>query len=390
MQGSSGNSKKPKINTTELCEVSSQTVISFYNNGALILFASDDFFGVAENLLQESEPINDKLSITLDAWVTRRFREQISQFVIIQLAARTFVHFICVDTTSLVGNVALQFSVQAINLCSRELHIQSRSSEVTPLSVGRRATRDEWLQINELNSENWPYLISRQPLDPGYSSKNKKFFMISSLGRDCTHLRLNVHPDGGISRLRVYGEVLPNPVIKSSQNPLIDLVSQIYGGNCIAYSSSYDNTHPNNLIKPSESIDIKDGWQTARSFIRSTAGFSDNADISDFNKIVGEEWVIFQLGYSGTIISIVLDTTWCEGDSPYVVRVQGLEEGIEINDVTDINNKPWQNIIPYTLVTESHCQTIPSQNNNLKMAYVKLLIKPDGCISRFRVFGYKS
>jgi len=108
--------------------------------------------------------------------------------------------------------------------------------------------------------------------------------MISSIGRDCTHLRLNVHPDGGISRLRVYGEVLPNPVI-SSPNPLIDLVSQIYGGNCIAYSSSYDNTHPNNLIKPSESIDIKDGWQTARSFIRSTAGFSNNADISDFNKV---------------------------------------------------------------------------------------------------------
>jgi len=37
-------------------------------------------------------------------------------------------------------------------LCT-ELHIQSHSSEVTPLSVGRRATRDEWLQINELNSE---------------------------------------------------------------------------------------------------------------------------------------------------------------------------------------------------------------------------------------------
>lgn len=111
--------------------------------------------------------------------------------------------------------------------------------------------------------------------------------MISSIGRDCTHLRLNVHPDGGISRLRVYGKVwTPHP---TQALGLIwvhnDLISKVYGGNCIAYSSCCNNAHPNNLIKPSESISIKDGWQTARSFIRSTAGFSDNADISDFNKV---------------------------------------------------------------------------------------------------------
>lgn len=113
--------------------------------------------------------------------------------------------------------------------------------------------------------------------------------MITSKGDEYTHVRLNVFPDGGISRLRVYGKVTKPifvpPVIKMQ----VDLVSKIYGGNCIAYSSCYNNTHPNNLIKPSESINDEDGWQTARSLIRSTEGFSDNVpDIFKLNKVRGK------------------------------------------------------------------------------------------------------
>lgn len=106
---------------------------------------------------------------------------------------------------------------------------------------------------------------------------NKRFFIIPSTGQDYTHLRLNIFPDGGICRLRVYGKVLipiPKPIPRDWR---IDLVSKIYGGNCIAYSSCYNNTHPNNLIKPLESISKKDGWRTARSPFRATVHFSHNS-----------------------------------------------------------------------------------------------------------------
>jgi len=114
---------------------------------------------------------------------------------------------------------------------------------------------------------------------------NKKFFIIPSTGQDYTHLKLNIYPDGGISRLRVYGKVLGSISVSPLWESPIDLVSKIYGGNCIAYSSCYNNTHPNNLIKPTDSVCMKDGWQTMRNFIRSTAGFSHRVIIPQFNQV---------------------------------------------------------------------------------------------------------
>lgn len=89
-----------------------------------------------------------------------------------------------------------------------------------------------------------------------------------------THVRLNVFPDGGISRLRIYGKVTKPNLMLPSLNMQIDFVSRIYGGKCISYSSCHNNSHPNNLIKPSESINDEDGWQTARSLTRSNECFA--------------------------------------------------------------------------------------------------------------------
>ncbi|XP_025268351.1 probable allantoicase [Camponotus floridanus] len=369
-------------NPAELYELSSET------NGARILFSSDDFFGVAENLLQVTEPDIDienmPCRLPQDVWITRRKRVQNCDFVIIQLAVRAEICFICVDTANLFNNAALKFSVQATNLSIEhdysELY-QNRSNR-----VGGHTTDEEWSNINQFRSETWPYLISRQPLNPGYPSMNKKLFMIPSTGQEYTHLRLNIYPDGGISRLRVYGKVLRPTLMPPPWNSCIDLVSKIYGGKCIAHSNCYNNSHPNNLITPMFS---QDGWQTARSLIRSIEGFPHNDSSFNFNQIIGEEWAIFQLGYCGKIVSIELDTTGFKGDSPYAVQVQGLREGATLNVLNEnsINNASWQDIIPYTLVNEGSKQEITVQDQNMKMAYVKLLIKPDGCVTGFRVLG---
>jgi len=116
---------------------------------------------------------------------------------------------------------------------------------------------------------------------------SKKYFMIPSKGEEYSHVRLNVFPDGGISRLRIYGKVTKPIFIPPTLNMQIDLVSKIYGGKCISYSSCYNNTHPNNLIKPSESINDEDGWQTARCLIRSPTDFSNSA-ANLFNYFVDE------------------------------------------------------------------------------------------------------
>lgn len=110
---------------------------------------------------------------------------------------------------------------------------------------------------------------------------NKKLFMIPpSTRQGYTHLRFNIYPDGGISRLRVYGKVLRPASMPPHSH--IDLVSKIYGGKCIAYSNCYNNSHPNNLIK---SMFSQDGWQTARSLIRSIEGFPHNDSPINFNQV---------------------------------------------------------------------------------------------------------
>ncbi|CAL1673497.1 unnamed protein product [Lasius platythorax] len=366
---------------TELCELSS------ISNGASIIFATNDYFGVAENLLKDTEPTekgieemsDEQMTVTVDAWVTERKRTPGYDFAIIKLAARAEIHFICVDTAFLVDNVALQFSVQAKLLTADYDSPYFRGFRYNKL--GQHATADEWSNIQHFHSETWPCLISLQSLNPGHSSMNKKVFKITMNGEDVTHLRLNIFPDGGITRLRVYGEVLEplTPTYPlSSSNWSLDLVSKIYGGNCIAYSSCCIHTHPNNLIKPAEPTNEEDGWHTARSFLRSNIWFP--------GRMCGEEWAIFQLGYYGKIASIIIDTTYCIGNAPYAVQVQGISEK---NSSTILLDTPsWKNIISYTTVNAGCQQVIAAQNyQDTTMVYVKLLIKPDGCISRFRVFG---
>lgn len=86
-------------------------------------------------------------------------------------------------------------------------------------------------------------------------------------GEEFTHLRFNILPDDGISRLRVYEKVIPIPRRTLSEGQYI-LISKIYGGTCVAYSNCYNRTHPNNLIKPSASINEEDGWHIQRSPMR--------------------------------------------------------------------------------------------------------------------------
>lgn len=70
------------------------------------------------DFFQETEPKKSKKKVNgyeiMDAWVPRRKRICVDcDFVIIKLAARAEIYFICIDTAFLIGNVALHFSVQA-------------------------------------------------------------------------------------------------------------------------------------------------------------------------------------------------------------------------------------------------------------------------------------
>ncbi len=110
-----------------------------------------------------------------------------------------------------------------------------------------------------------------------------------------THLRLNIYPDGGVARLRVYGEVEPDPRRLAGG---ADLAALENGGLVVASSDSFFSSHQN-LLMPGRSTGMHDGWETRRS--RRPAGF---------------DWVVVRLGTRGTITRAVVDTSHFKGNYP--------------------------------------------------------------------------
>jgi allantoicase len=100
-----------------------------------------------------------------------------------------------------------------------------------------------------------------------------------------THIRLNIFPDGGVARLRVYGEVH----IQVTDTSKSDLLALENGGRVIAYSDAHFG-HPRNLINPGRGVNMGDGWETKR------------------RRAPGYDWCILALGKSGKIEKIEIDT----------------------------------------------------------------------------------
>lgn len=92
-------------------------------------------------------------------------------------------------------------------------------------------------------------------LRSGSSETRKNYFKLTSGGRSFSHLRLNIFPDGGIARLRVYGQPSKSTMRSASLKPI--------QGKCVQFSNAHYG-NPDVLLKPTPSKGMFDGWETAR------------------------------------------------------------------------------------------------------------------------------
>ena len=137
-----------------------------------------------------------------------------------------------------------------------------------------------------------------------------------------THVRLNIFPDGGVARLRVYGVAVP-PLGAMSPTCQLDLVSARLGGVCLGYSDAHYG-HPRNMIKTEAAVNMGDGWETARRLDRPPVLVADQAGIL---QVPGSEWAVFRLGLRGTPTEVILDTHHFKVSSQ-VVTHQGLTQSL--------------------------------------------------------------
>ncbi|TMW56694.1 hypothetical protein Poli38472_006704 [Pythium oligandrum] len=370
--------------------------------GARVLFATDEWFAPAHHLLLPEEPvfIADKFTSFgkwMDGWETRRKRIPGHDWCIIELGLRGTIEAIDVDTAFFTGNNAPRVSIQAArfsgDIASWPRALQQLSTRATvDREMGRCATKDEEELARQLESEKWTEIVPFTELGPGYPETRHNLLRTAN-HEPWTHLRLNMYPDGGIARLRVYGSV----VIDWSRVPatqLVDLVAAENGGQVIHFNDAHYG-HPKNLIAPGRSLTMAGGWETARKKTRPSVLV---ADASGLLEVPGKDWTVLKLGHAGVIHDIEVDTNHFKGNFPESCVIYATSFDATKNNDVDVLSLPdtaWQVLLPRTKL-EAHKQhyfSVEDKTVNLLKGginFVKLEIFPDGGISRLRLRGYKT
>ncbi len=324
--------------------------------GGKVLYATDDFFAEKENLIKPTRGIfiTDKYTDRgkwMDGWESRRKRTPGHDWAIIQLATPGKIIGFDIDTNFFLGNHPPHASVEAVNLPAGRQGLPNADA-VNNLVTGQA----NW------DDQDWKEILTKSHLDAGsqnfYESNSNEIF---------THLRLHIYPDGGVARLRVYGEVFKNWDAVDADE-VIDLVAAINGGKAVACNDMFFSAM-SNLIMPGRGVNMGDGWETKR------------------NRTQGNrDWVILKLARAGNIERILVDTCHFKGNYPHSCSIEACTAN---NDEAVIRDKvEWRSLLPVQKLQADHEHDYSEEVNTIDgVTHVRLNIFPDGGISRLRLFG---
>lgn len=325
---------------TELVDLAAERL------GGAVLFANDEFFAPKENLLKAGAPIFIEGKYTdlgkwMDGWESRRRRTPGFDWCIIRLGLPGIVRGVVVDTSHFKGNYPEQCSIEACAVASHP-DVEQLTSEVI-----------EWAQIlpaSQLQGD------SQNPFD------------VQS-NRRVTHLRFKIYPDGGVARLRVYGEVVPDWNSLKRHGVEIDLLAVENGGLVLASSDMFFG-HRHNLIMPGLALNMSDGWETKR------------------RRGPGYDWVIIKLGATGRIRRVEVDTSWFKGNFPESCSLEAT--GSADASLADLSDPvwSWKTVLARTKL-QAHTRHVFADEilDAGGVSHVRFNIFPDGGVSRLRVWG---
>ena len=323
-----------------------QTDLASERFGGKALFCTDDFFAEKENLLKPGRGIfiADKYTDRgkwMDGWESRRKRTPGHDWCIIKLGTSGKIEGVDIDTNFFLGNHPPFASIEACN-------------------VGE----DNTIDILKSNSILWKEILVKSPLNPG----SQNFFEVIS-DEIFTHLRLNIYPDGGVARLKVYGTVYKDWGT-INENEIIDLAAATNGAKSILCNDMFFS-HMDNLIMPGRGVNMGDGWETKR-------------NRTPNNK----DWVIVKLAHKGIISKALVDTCHFKGNYPDSCLIEGcyIENDKEL--FSQNNKIKWEAILPQTKLSADFEHYFENEIVSKNVyTHVRLSIFPDGGISRLRLWG---
>ena len=301
--------------------------------GSRVTFATDEFFGAKERLIDPAEPvfIDDKYDDHgkwMDGWESRRRREPGHDYCVIRFGVPGIIHGLNVDTSHFTGNYPPHASIEA---CSANVEVPE----------------DGWVEV-----------VPRIEL-----TGNSHNFIDVRDDTVRTHVRLHIYPDGGVARLRIFGEIRAN---FTDVDGYVDLAAVEHGGRAIACSDEHYGSMQN-LLAPGRGINMGDGWETAR------------------RRGPGNDWVIIALGQPGVIERAEIDTAHFKGNYPDRVSLEG---GVfESDEAAVSDSSQWQTLLPEEKLKMDQQHYFEGLQSIGAVSHVRVAMYPDGGISRVRLFG---
>lgn len=296
--------------------------------GGAVVGWNDAAFAEAENLILPHPPArHDEFGHkgkVYDGWETRRRRSPGSDWAIVRLGVPGTVAGVVVDTSFFTGNYPAAASLDGL------------SADGHPTAA-------------ELSTLDWRPLLPKSAL----SGDTHNVFPVFGSPR-LTHVRLTIHPDGGVARLRVHGTPVPDPRLLGA-GPL-DLAALENGGTIAGCSNEF-YSKPGQLISPGIARSMGEGWETAR------------------RRGSGNDWVSVRLAGEGVVAQAEIDTSYFLHNAPGEAALTGLTaDGI------------WTELLPRTRLLPDTRHRLPLEPGP-PVTEVRLDAYPDGGLARLRLWG---
>jgi allantoicase len=303
--------------------------------GGGVVYANDEFFAAADHLVTPARPVFaprtfDHKGQVYDGWETRRRREPGHDQAIVRLGAPGVVRGVDIDTAFFTGNYP-------------------------PYAAVDGCAVDGYPDAAALAAARWTPLVPRSPL----AGDSQNLFPVDSPHR-FTHVRLTIYPDGGVARLRVHGEVVPDPRLLPA---VFDVAAAQHGARVAACSNMFYG-HPENMLMPGLAASMGDGWETSR------------------RRDDGNDWVLVRLAVPALVELADLDTSHFKGNAPGRASLRGIDTRVASLD----RPADWFDLLPPTPLRPDTPHRFPLSGDRAA-THVRMDIFPDGGMARLRLHG---
>src|SRR5210317_530149 len=175
--------------------------------GSKVIFKTDDFFASAKRIIEPTAPVFkdglfDQNGKWMDGWESRRKRTKGNDYLVLKLGRAGKIRKVLVDTSHFSGNQPDKISILATN------------------DVNFKQAR-------------WINLVNPIKVKP-----NAKHYYTIKSNQTFKFIKLNIFPDGGVARLKVFGEI-DTQLLNINKKKIINLASLENGSSIFACNNEH-------------------------------------------------------------------------------------------------------------------------------------------------------